>query len=111
MPISNRLQNKFCTYCVVHVAAQEISRSLRAILDEVCYLAAKGFVEITLFWGRPLTVMQAPDRKIFSDKNPFLVVIPAKAGIQRLIPDQVGDDFGRRRPSHFCGIVMGGQSD
>ncbi|MEK9158708.1 MAG: MiaB/RimO family radical SAM methylthiotransferase [Patescibacteria group bacterium] len=63
--------NKFCTYCVVpHARGQEISRSLRAILDEVCYLAAKGFVEITLL-GQTVNSYEAPDPENFSDKNPF----------------------------------------
>lgn len=63
--------NKFCAYCVVpHARGREISRSLRAILDEVCYLAAKGFVEIT-FLGQTVNSYAAPDSENFSDKNPF----------------------------------------
>lgn len=63
--------NKFCTYCVVpHARGREISRLLRAILDEVCYLAAKGFVEIT-FLGQTVNSYEAPDSENFSEKNPF----------------------------------------
>ena len=64
--------NKFCTYCVVpHARGQETSRSLRAILDEVCYLAVKGFIEVT-FLGQTVNSYTAPDPENFSDKNPFL---------------------------------------
>lgn len=63
--------NKFCTYCVVpHARGQETSRSLRAILDEVCYLAAKGFVEVT-FLGQTVNSYTASDLENFSEKNPF----------------------------------------
>ncbi len=49
---------------------RETSRSLRAILDEICYLAAKGFVEVT-FLGQTVNSYVAPDLENFSEKNPF----------------------------------------
>jgi tRNA-2-methylthio-N6-dimethylallyladenosine synthase len=63
--------NNYCSYCAVPYArGREVSRSVKAVLQEIRNLAKSGCLEITLL-GQNVNSYQPKDQDNFSRKNPF----------------------------------------